>query len=214
MARQSERREATQGKLIEAARGCFLEEGFDGTSTEAVLARAGVSKGAMYHHFASKSDLLAAVFEAVVQETVTKAQEAAVRARSARGALGLALKAWLRAVLEPEPRRMILETGPAVLGLARARQIDEAITQAPLRRAIERIVQDGQTRCEDVDVAARVLSAAVSELALTAFQRELSGVQLGPLDAQIDALVDALVPPRTKAAPSAARPARPRSRTG
>jgi AcrR family transcriptional regulator len=87
------------------------------TSTEAVLARAGVSKGALYHHFASKAELLAAVFEAVSRETVARAQSAAGGAGSARAELTAALKAWLRAVLAPEPRRIILETGPAVLGL-------------------------------------------------------------------------------------------------
>jgi AcrR family transcriptional regulator len=138
-----------------------VEQGYDATSTEAVLARAGVSKGALYHHFTSKADLLAAVFERVSQETVAKAQAAAAGASSARAALGAALKAWLRAALEPEPRRIILETGPAVLGLARARQIEEAITQAPMRRAIERAVEQGEAASTDVDLVARLLSAAV-----------------------------------------------------
>ena len=193
MARQAERREATRAALVTAARTCFVENGFDATSTEAVLARAGVSKGALYHHFASKAELLVAVFEAVSRDTVARAQRTAGGAGSARAELTAALKAWLRAVLAPEPRRIILETGPAVLGLAEARRIEEAITQGPISRSIERAVAQGEAQCADVDLVARLLSAAVSELALTALERRLEDAQLGQLDVYIHAIVDALL---------------------
>lgn len=193
MARQAERREATRGALIKAARSCFVDHGFEATSTEAVLVRAGVSKGALYHHFDSKLELLAAVFDAVTREVVAKAQQAAIGASSPREALSLALKAWLRAALAPEPRRIILETGPAVLGLARARLIEEEVTQVVLRRGINRILEDENAHCADIDVAARLLSALVAELALVALQRSLSGVKLERLDGDIDAVVNALI---------------------
>ncbi|MDX2235958.1 MAG: helix-turn-helix domain-containing protein [Hyphomonadaceae bacterium] len=199
-----QRREATRGALIAAARACFVDVGFEGTSTEAVLARAGVSKGALYHHFASKADLLSAVFEAASRAAADRAHAATAGAPSARAAVGAALKAWLRAALEPEPRRIILDIGPAVLGLARARQIEDAITLAPLRRSVERAVAQGEARCADADLAARLLSAAASELALTALQRGLSGADLAPFDAAIDALLDALLPPQRPAAREAA----------
>lgn len=195
MASQAERREATREALIAAARESFLAAGFEATSTEAVLARAGVSKGALYHHFTSKAELLAAVFERVSQETVDKANAAAGRTRAPRTALAGALKTWLRVALEPEPRRILLDIGPAVLGFARARAIEEAITQAPIRRGVARIVESGEAECDDVDLVARLLSATVSELALVAVQRGLEGKALAALDARLDAVLDALLPP-------------------
>jgi len=195
LARQSERREATRAALIAAARDCFIDQGYDATSTEAVLARAGVSKGALYHHFESKAALLEAVFEAVSRETAAQAQKSAVSAGSARASLSVALKAWLRAVLAPGPRRIILETGPAVLGFDRARLIEEAITEAPMRRSIERAMENGEALHVDPDLVARLLSATVSELALIAIQRRLKHAQLGEFDGRIDAIVEALLPP-------------------
>jgi AcrR family transcriptional regulator len=193
LARQAERTETTRSALIGAARACFMDEGFEGTSTEAILARAGVSKGALYHHFASKTELLAAVFEAVSLETLAKAQSAAAGATSSRAALRAGLKAWLRAVLAPEAYRIILETGPAVLGYARARKIEERITQAPTREALARAVELGEARCPDVDLVARLLNAAVAEMALTAVQRELKREQLQAFDPHIDAMINALL---------------------
>jgi AcrR family transcriptional regulator len=180
--------------LIAAARRCFVDQGYEATSIEAVLARTGVSKGALYHHFSGKAELLAAVFETVSRETVMTAQGAASVTDSPRAALSLSLKGWMRAVLAPEPSRIILEAGPAVLGYAAARLIEEGIIQAPMRRMIERTVQAGEARCGDIDLVARLLSAAVSELALTARERRLEGPALERFDAHTDALIDALLP--------------------
>jgi AcrR family transcriptional regulator len=196
LARQAERREATRGALVSAARQCFAEAGYEATSTEAVLALAGVSKGALYHHFESKADLLAEVFAAVSRETAAKAQGAARRAAGPREALGAALKAWLRAARAPEPQRILLETGPAVLGFARARRIEDAITEPPMRLAINRAVEQGGASCADVTLAARLLNAAVAEMALMAIEDDVAGARLKRFDAAIDALIDALVPAR------------------
>jgi hypothetical protein len=65
-----------------------------------------------------------------------------------------------------------------------------------MRRSIERAVEDGEAQCTDVDLVARLLVAAVSELALVAIQRRLDGSQFGKLDAHVDAVVDALLPAR------------------
>ena len=194
MARQAERREATRAALIAAARECFVAQGFEATSTEAILARAGVSKGALYHHFDSKTELLAAVFETISQDLVAKAGAAAGKARAPRKALAAALKAWLRFAIEPEPRRILLDIGPAVLGFARARQIEDEIAQAPIRRAILRVVERDHSPYTDIDLVARLLSAAVSELALVAMQRGVDSKSLAPMDDYIAALIDALLP--------------------
>src|ERR1700752_2511254 len=56
---------ATREQLIEVATGLFAERGYEETSIEAVLAAAGVSRGALYHHFAGKDALFGAVVESV-----------------------------------------------------------------------------------------------------------------------------------------------------
>ena len=195
MARQVERREATRGSLIAAARASLVANGHDATSTEAVLTRARVSRGALYHHFPSKTDLVAAVFETVSRELADEARTAAQGATTARQAVTLSLKTWLRRVLEPDAFRIILDIGPAVLGLARARQIEDGVTQAPLRQAIARAVERGETAAIDIDLVARLLSAAAGELALAASKRGLKKADLSPFETQLDALIAALLPP-------------------
>lgn len=60
---KAERAAATRTRLVTAARELFAAQGYGATSTEAILAAAGVTRGALYHHFADKQALFAAVCE-------------------------------------------------------------------------------------------------------------------------------------------------------
>ncbi len=60
---QRQRTEATTGQLLEEARRLFAADGYNATSLDDVVAAAGVTKGALYHHFRSKRELFRAVFE-------------------------------------------------------------------------------------------------------------------------------------------------------
>ncbi len=59
-----------KGEVLAAARALFFEQGYDATSIDQVIARAGVSKGGFYHHFASKDDLLEALAELVATQSL------------------------------------------------------------------------------------------------------------------------------------------------
>lgn len=195
MASQRERMAATRAALVGAALESFLELGFEATKTETILARARVSRGALYHHFATKTDLLAAVFEQVTSTLVTTAEKAARAKTSPRAALIEALTVWFHtAATEPVPRRVVLEIGPAILGMARARDIEDAITQPPIRRAIVHAIKSGEVRCDDEGLVSRLLSALVAELAMIAVERRLEPAEMGQFDLHIVAVVSALLP--------------------
>ena len=78
---QAERSGATQAALIQAARALFATNGYAGTTREEIVAAAGVTRGALQHHFRDKSSLFLAVYEQVEQEIVESVAQAAMRAR-------------------------------------------------------------------------------------------------------------------------------------
>ncbi len=196
LARQVERRERTRGLLIEAAASCFETKGYAETSLEAVLLEAGVSKGALYHHFASKTDLLEAVFAEVSQQVLSEAAKASGAAETAREAISCALKGWLRAVLKPRPCRILLEIGPGVLGFAKARQIELSQSEAAIHALIRHAIANGEADCPDQDLAVRLLNAAVTEMALTALDKGFDDIAIARFDYAIDILIEALLPRR------------------
>jgi AcrR family transcriptional regulator len=95
MPTQSERREATRAALLGAAERLFVRDGYDRTSTQAILLAAGLSRGALYHHFDSKEDLFAAVFEAVSARSVQRSARRAGDGGSYVDRLGEACASWL-----------------------------------------------------------------------------------------------------------------------
>jgi AcrR family transcriptional regulator len=165
---QASRSAATKDALIAAARPLFAADGFGGVGTEAIVQAAGVTRGAMYHHFTDKIDLFAAVFETVEAE-VTARVGAAVAASGESdpiAAMRLGASTWLDACAEPEVHRIVLLEAPAVLGWERWREIGlrhgMGLVQALLAHAIE----VGRIPKQPVAPLAHVLIGALDEAAL------------------------------------------------
>ncbi|GLQ53404.1 TetR/AcrR family transcriptional regulator [Devosia nitrariae] len=124
--RQADRTAATRTKLIAAARDLFAEKGYAATSTPEVVAAAGVTRGALYHHFAEKLGLFRAVVEeehALLAMTIN----AAAGGDDELGPIKALLQggdAFLTAMQDPGRRRILLIDAPAVLGRAELDAID------------------------------------------------------------------------------------------
>lgn len=106
----------TRRRLIATGQRLFSAQGFAATGTEEIVAAAGVTRGALYFHFADKTALFAAVFEAVAREVAAAIATASDDAPSPREALRRGAAAYVNAAADPANRRIYLIDGPAVLG--------------------------------------------------------------------------------------------------
>ena len=97
---QAERRAATRGALLDAARGLFAVDGYAGTTTGELVRRAGVTRGALYHHFEDKRGLFRVLIEELERELDVVVREAAREAREETGDVGVAYAAGFDAFLE------------------------------------------------------------------------------------------------------------------
>jgi AcrR family transcriptional regulator len=107
--------EATRQLLVSVARELFTEQGYAATSVEDIIQRAGVARGALYHHFAGKDALFRAVYEAVQAETASKVVSAALGVGEPWGGVRAGLSAFLDACLEPQFRRIVILDSVSVL---------------------------------------------------------------------------------------------------
>jgi AcrR family transcriptional regulator len=163
---QTERSEATKGALIAAARRLFAERGYTGVGTEEIVGEAGVTRGALYHHFAGKKDLLEAVYEQIEEEVTQKIAAEALTGSDPFEALRAGARSFIDHCLEPEVQQIVLLDAPAVLGWERWREIGAkyglGLTQAALSAAIEA----GQMREVPVEPLAHLMLGALDEAAM------------------------------------------------
>jgi AcrR family transcriptional regulator len=166
-----EQRERTRAALIEAARRRFAEDGYAGASTEAILAETGVTRGALYHHFADKQDLFAAVCEALQAEVAERIAAAADAAGGPYEAIAAGCLAFIDAVARPQARRILLLDGPGVLGWARWNATDARHGFGLLKAGIEAAVEAG-VFVGDPEVLALLLNGALNHAVMWAAQDE------------------------------------------
>jgi AcrR family transcriptional regulator len=193
MATQAARRAATRTRLIGAARGLFVDHGYEATSTAAILAAAGVSRGALYHHFPGKQELFAAVFEQVSREAIARAVAAARPGASPLATLVTSCLAWLREARRPEVAAILLTQGPRALGWQRAREIENGTSLALMQRGLQSAVDAGEIEVESVELAARLLNAVLAEAALASVGAE-AGLPAGTVDRGIRRFIESLAP--------------------
>jgi AcrR family transcriptional regulator len=161
-----ERGQATREQLIAVATRLFAARGYEGTSIEAVLQEAGVSRGSLYHHFAGKDALFEAVLEAVEERAGAQVVAATEGFTDIVAALRAAAIAWVRLAGDPVVKRILLIDAPAVLGWERWRAMDEANALGSMKAALQEVADAGRLRPDLVDMFAHVLMASLNELAL------------------------------------------------
>jgi AcrR family transcriptional regulator len=167
MPTQPERREATRKAIVEAARDLFAERGFEQTSIADILELAGISRGALYHHFEAKGDVFAAVFVQTSSAAIRNAARQIPADAAPIDALLAGCLGWLDAVKDPAIHRILFVDGPNALGWERTRDLEEATSLGVMRAALLRAVEAEEIQVPSVDLAARLLNGLLAEAALT-----------------------------------------------
>jgi AcrR family transcriptional regulator len=162
---QGERRASTRAALIAAGRELFASKGFAGAGREEIVERAGVTRGAMYHHFESKEALFQAVYETVEADVLAKVVRAAAAARNPKEMLRLGSLAYLDVAAAEEVRRICLLDAPAVLDPEVRRTLAEGHGLGVIREALRDCMAAGLIREQPVDTLAHLYMAALLEAA-------------------------------------------------
>jgi AcrR family transcriptional regulator len=159
--------EGAREALVEAAHDLFMERDFDRVSIEEILARSGVSRGTLYHHFPSKLDLFEAVYVASEQRALARIGAALSTESSPAEALLAAAKAYLRLCeSDEELRRIGLTQSRAVLGWERWRELAGELGIGVVRALVTAAIEAGELPRRDPETTAIVLLGALIEAAM------------------------------------------------
>jgi AcrR family transcriptional regulator len=167
-----EKGQATRRQLVGAATELFATQGYEATSIDNVLESAGVSRGALYHHFPGKEQLFEAVLEDVEAQLAGEVVAAAEAVGDPAKSLQACCLAWLQRLRDPVIRRIVLVDAPSVVGWARWREIDECHWFGLLKSALAESLPQSRLDPVSLDVLAHMLLAALNELAFVIARAE------------------------------------------
>jgi AcrR family transcriptional regulator len=165
---QADRSAATRDALVAAARRLFADQGFAEVPADAIVAEAGVTRGALYHQFADKTALFSAALEAVEADIARRLADdvAATGISDPVEALRHAVGTWLEICVEPEIHRIALIDGPSVLGWGRWREVCQQHVFGLVQALLAQGIEVGRIRPQPAAPLAHVLMGAGDEAAL------------------------------------------------
>ncbi len=185
--RKSEQSDRTRGALIGVARALFSERGYASTPTEEIVQAAGVTRGALYHHFRDKQDL----FEAVYRDLQDELRDRIIDATRVEADLWERMRAgyheYLDHSMEPTVQRIVLIDAPSVLGWERWREIDAEYALGLIRSGLLRAQEEGLLAAQaSVDYMSQLMLGVISEAShLIAFAADIPAARI-----EVGALVD------------------------
>lgn len=182
----------TRAKLVAAARDAFGRVGYANASMDDFTAGAGLTRGALYHHFGGKEGLFEAVIMQIDGEMTERLKGVSQRARDPWQGFVDECVAYIEMALEPEIQRIMLLDGPSVLGDPFNWPNQPSCIRS-LTASLQRLVEEGRADVADPEAMARLVSGAslhaslwiansddpeaTSKRAVSAFKRLLEGLR-------------------------------------
>lgn len=159
--RKAEQSDRTRSALIAVARRLFAERGYAATATEEVVQQAGVTRGALYHHFRDKQDLFEAVFIDIQEELRPRIRDAYLSEPDSWVAFRAGFHEYLNHSMDPTVQRIVLLDAPSVLGWERWREVDYSLSL--LQSGLSALAAEGVIGDVAVDELAHLLRGVASE---------------------------------------------------
>lgn len=177
---------ATRSHIVDCAKALFATEGYEAISIERIVEAAGVTKGALYHHFKNKRALFETVFEAAEIELSGRASPELAQAEGADtwSRYRIRVQTYLDAILDARFHQILLVDGPAVFGWAEWRSREAAHGIESLTKALSQAIDEGNVPPLPVPPLADIVVAAIHEAALTivnATDRASARHEIGPV---------------------------------
>ena len=181
---------ATKGRLEQVARELFSARGFEAVSAEELVANAGVTRGALYHHYDGKEGLFEAVVETLMRELHAQLAREAAGQGDPLKALQQGVGVFLKACAEPSVQQILLVDAPAVLGWQRWRELDAKYGMGLLKQGLAAAVAAGAMRPGDIDVSAHLLLGAITEAAMLIARSKTPGKARKAAERTLVALIE------------------------
>jgi len=190
--RKAQQSESTQAELVAVGRRLFAERGYAATPLEDLVREAGMTRGALYHHFKDKRALFQAVFEDVEQSLMAGMASLMAPGADPWRSLGLAASGFLDACLQRDVQQIVLIDGPSVLGWDTWREVEERYALAAISALLQGSMDTGAVPSQPVKPLAHLVLAAVNEAGLVIARSDDVKAARVEVGAALERLLDGL----------------------
>lgn len=187
---KAEQAKLTITKLTEIARHYFSTYGYADASMEEMVKTAGLTRGALYHHFGNKEGLFMAVLASVQKEIGERVESEAAKSEDPWEQLLLGCIAFVTAAVEEQNRRILLIDGPSVVGWDAWRKMDEEHSMRLLREQLQDMEQQGYLKPVSINALTHLLSGAMNEGVLWVAQMSDQEQALADIQTALSLLLD------------------------
>lgn len=160
--RRTDYSESTKQALVDSATDLFTKHGYAATSLDAIVKRARVTKGALYHHFSGKQALFEAAFHQVETKTIAQLTKAIGGDGSPWERALAGVQEYIKVCLDPTYQRLVIREAPVVMGIERWREAEERFSYGIVKNVLEQLIEAGELSDVPVEVTARMMFAALS----------------------------------------------------
>ncbi|MET3508087.1 TetR/AcrR family transcriptional regulator [Halalkalibacter oceani] len=166
MRKTKEETDMTIQRMTAIARKLFAEKGYTNIALEEIVQEAGLTRGALYHHFNNKKGLFLAVFEEVQRDIARQIETEAMKSTDLWEQLLLGCHAFVVSASEAHNHRILLVDGPAILGWDTFRKMDQQHSMKSLMEHLELLQKQGMIKPIAIEAMTHCLSGAMNEAAL------------------------------------------------
>ncbi|MET0134828.1 MAG: TetR/AcrR family transcriptional regulator [Kibdelosporangium sp.] len=160
--RRTDYSESTKQALVDSATELFTRNGYAATSLDAIVKRARVTKGALYHHFSGKQALFEAAFNQVEQRAMAQLGKAVDSGGSPWERALNGVQEYIKVCLDPAYQRLVIREAPVVMGMERWREAEEHFSFGIVKQVLEQLIEAGELTDVPVEVTARMMFASLS----------------------------------------------------
>jgi AcrR family transcriptional regulator len=192
--RTSDQAAETRTLLVQAGRELFGSTGYAATKATDIARLAGVTRGALLHHFVDKQGLFAAVLELVEMDVATRVSAAARQGSDPLARLRLGFDAFLIECVDPEMTQIMLIDGPSVLGWEVWHEIDSRYGYRPVLDSVRAAITAGQLDSDDPESLAYLLLGALTEAGTVIGRSEDREATRARMATSLSRLIDGLHP--------------------
>ena len=183
--------EETRQKLVAAARQQFGSVGYAETVMDELTAQAGMTRGALYHHFGDKKGLFLAVVQEIDAEMDARLAAISANAPDEWSAFAGRCRAYLAMTIEPQVQRILLRDSPSVLG-AEHLQASRLQCIASMTNMLQKLMEQRTIATTAPEVLAHLINGGLMDAALWVAHQPEKDVALEQALASLNLLLNGL----------------------